>query len=159
MSDPVFTCLDCGERFASRGAAFKHVDAHPTHGIGGTVFAELSIHGGRSRPLSANAELIDINDGAAFARSLAIADLYRELAQAGSAFVLAEREEKIALDRCGEIRRGLLEVDSPTKRASAELEVAIGFARKCGEIVTRRESEWKALARKITTELEGRDRG
>ena len=27
MSDPVFTCLDCGERFASRGAAFKHVDA------------------------------------------------------------------------------------------------------------------------------------
>ena len=120
MSDPVFTCLDCGERFASRGAAFKHVDAHPTHGIGGTVFAELSIHGGRSRPLS---------------------------------------EEKIALDRCGEIRRGLLEIDSPTKRASAELEVAIGFARKCGEIVTRRESEWKALARKITTELEGRDRG
>lgn len=149
MSDPVFTCLDCGERFASRGAAFKHIDAHPTHGIGGTVFAELSIHGEQTiaRARAAAEQLIDI------------ADLYRELVQAGIAFVLAEREEKIALDRCGEIRRGLLEVDSPTKRASAELEIAIGFARKCGEIVTRRESEWKALARRMTADLEGRDRG
>jgi hypothetical protein len=137
MSDPVFTCLDCGERFASRGAAFRHVDANPTHGIGGTVFAELS----------------------QTTRVPASSTLCHELAQAGIAFVLAEREEEIALDRCGEIRRGLLEIESPTKRASAELEVAIGFARKCGEIVTRRESEWKALARRITSELEGRDRG
>lgn len=145
MSDPVFTCLDCGERFASRGAAFKHVDAHPTHGIGGTVFAELS-------------------GNHAADRDLHFMDAYRELAQAGIAFVHAEREEQRALDRCGEIRRRLLDqvtgvTKQETARHHAELEVAIGFARKCGEIVTRRESEWKALARKITTELEGRDRG
>jgi 2,4-dienoyl-CoA reductase-like NADH-dependent reductase (Old Yellow Enzyme family) len=150
MSDPVFTCLDCGEHFASRGAAFQHIDANPTHGIGGTVFAELS-------------QKFLEQDGHP---SPDFVDLYRELAQAGIGFVLAEREEKRALDRCGEIRRSLLDKAHTTTEQSiqaighsAELEVAIGFARKCGEIVTRRETEWKALARQLTAQLEEHYRG
>ena len=138
-----FTCIDCGERFVSRSLAFQHIDANPTHGIGGTVFEELS------------GNLIRISDGRAFAQSLAFSDLYRELASAAVAWTLAEREEKRALWQCAEIR-ARLPLGNIAKPIHGELEIALAleFARKCGDIVTSKESQWKALARKVTAALE-----